>query len=419
MKKKEIFLVAALVVFGVIYQAVEKGKVHFAENFSSFTDERRLKGSRFAEFPGQEMQFPDVNRVIIENPAGEVTVERSTDGQVHLASLLRVYYSDKSVVDELHKKTEVRSDLDNGALTVSVRHPSAFPYRHLRVLFRLRVPEGVPLSIANHEGDVIVRDTGADMRINQENGGLVLENIPGRTQLHLKNCVAKINGLADHAEIAASHANVRLEDAASLQLNGRYGEFSIKNVKNGVNVEYAYGRLRVDGAGSLEISARHTDIRALNIRDGAIIANRYQSIFLERAGGDIRLANRSGRIEMGHSTARNVVIENSYADVALAEFSAASLGLLLKNGNLGLSVKSIADRINIEAQHAELDLAFAALADPTFSIKTRHGRIYVQPLPGLELYEENEESFANRSGQKPEILIRNSYGDVRVKIVDR
>jgi len=419
MKKKEIFLVVALVVFGVVYQAVEKGKVRFAENFSSFTDERRLKGSRFAEFPGKEMPFPGVNRVVIENPAGEVTVERSADGQVHLNSLLRVYYSDKSVVDELQQKTEVRSDLDNGALTVSVRYPSAFPYRHLRVLFRLQVPEGVPLSIANHEGDVIVRDTGTDMRIDQENGGLVLENIPGRTQLHLKNCVAKIKGLTDHAEITASHANVRLEDAASLKLNGRHGEFSIKNVKNGVSVDYAYGRLRVDGAGSLEISARHCDIRALNIRDGAIIANRHETIFLENAGGDIRLYNRSGRIEMGHSTARNVVIENSYADVTLAEFSAASLDVLLKNGNLGLSVKNIADRINIEAQHAELDLAFAALSDPTFSIKTRHGRIYAQPLPGLELYEENEERFANRSGQKPEILIHNSYGDVRVKIIDR
>jgi hypothetical protein len=122
---------------------------------------------------------------------------------------------------------------------------------------------------------------------------------------------------------------------------------------------------------------------------------------------------------MVRSTAGNVVIENSYADVMLAEFSAASLDVLLKNGNLDLSAASVADRINIEARHAQLALAFAALVDPTFSIKTRHGRIFAQPLPGLERYEENEESFANRSGQKPEILIHNSYGDVRLKIADR
>lgn len=418
MKKKEIFLVVALVVFGVIYQAVEKGKVRFAENFSFYTDERRLKGSRFAEFPGEERQFPGVSRVVIENPAGEVTVGRSPDGQVHLASLLRVYYSDKSVVDELHKKTDVRGDLVDGTLRVSVRFPAAFPYRHLRILFRLQVPQDVQLTIANQEGDVIVRDTGKEVRIDQGNGALVLENIPARTQLHLKNCVARIKGLADHAEITAANAEVHLEDAVSLSLNGRHGECSIKNVKNDVSVEYAYGRLRVDGAGRLEISARHSDIRAINIKDGAVITDKYENIFLENAGGDIRLANRSGRIELRRSATRNVVIENSYADVMVAGFSGASLDVLLKNGNLDLQVENVSDRINIEAEHAELDLVFAAMADPTFSIKTRQGRIFAQPLLGLESFEEGTESFANRAGQKPEILIHDVYGNVRLKIAD-
>jgi DUF4097 and DUF4098 domain-containing protein YvlB len=418
MKKREIFLVVALVVFGVIYQAVEKGKVRFAENFSFYTDERRLKGSRFAEFPGQETQVPGVERVVIENPAGEITVDRSIDGQVHLASLLRVYYSDKSIVDSLPKNAEVRRDLSGGTLKISVRYPGAFPYRHLRVLFRLQVPLDVPLTIINHEGDVIVRDTGKDLRIDQMNGGLVLENIPARVQLHLKNCVAKIKGLTDHAEITASQANVYLEDAVSLQLNGRHGECSIRNVKNDVRVEYAYGRLRIDGAGRLEIAARHSDIRASRIKDGAVIANKFEGIFLENAGGDIRLSNRSGRIELSHSQARNVVIENAYADIKLEEFSGASLDVLLKNGNLDLQVVSVSDRVNVEAEHAELQLAFAALADPTFSIKTRQGRIYAQPILGLESFEENSESFANRSGQKPEILIHNTYGNVRVKIAD-
>ncbi len=418
MKKKEIFLVAVLVVFGVIYQAVEKGKVRFAENFSFYSDERRLKGSRFAEFPAADLQFPGVSRIVIENPAGEITVDPSADGQVHLAALQRVYYSDKSVVSELHRKTDVRSVLDNGTLKVTVHYPAAFPYRHLRVLFRLQVPVDVPLSIANHEGDVVVRGTGKDLSLGLENGSLVLENIPGRLRLHLKNCVARVRGLADHAEVTATRTELRLEDAVSLRLNGRHGECVIKNVKNDVSGEYAYGRLRVDGAGRLEIAARHCDIRAQNITGGSVIDNKYENILLENAGGDIRLSNRSGRIELNRSTAGNVVIENSYADIRLAGFSAMSLDVLLKNGNLGLQVDNITERINVEAQHAQLDLVLAALADPTFSIKTRQGRIFAQPSLGLDSFEENAESFANRSGQKPEILIHNSYGDVRLKRAD-
>ena len=114
----------------------------------------------------------------------------------------------------------------------------------------------------------------------------------------------------------------------------------------------------------------------------------------------------------------SVVIENSFADVVLADFSAATLDVLLKNGNLDLNVKNVTERINVEAEHAELDLVFAALADPTFNIKTLHGRIEAQPLLGLENFEENEESFANRVGGKPAIIIHDTYGTVRVKIAD-
>jgi hypothetical protein len=418
MKKREIVLIIALVVFGLIYQAIEKGRVRFAKDFSFYTHERQLKGSRFSEFPAKELLFPGVSRVVIENPAGEVSVGRSADGQVHLASILRIYYSDKGSLDELRRRTEVKNDLVDGVLKISASYPEEFPYQRLRILFHLQVPPNVALSVSNHEGDVVIRDTGKDLQVAQENGYLVMENIPARSRLLLKNCVAKIKGLADHAEIMATHSNVTLADAVSLRLNGRHGEASIQGVKNDVVVEYAYGRLQVNGAGKLEITAQHSDISAKNIQRGAVVDNRFETTLLEDVSGDIRLSSRSGRIVLRRATAGKVVIENSFADVVLADFSATTLDVLLKNGNLDLSVKNVTERINVEAEHAELDLVFAALADPTFNIKTRNGRIEAQPLLGLENFEENEESFANRSGGRPEILIHDTYGTVRVKVAD-
>lgn len=418
MKKREIVLIIALVAFGVIYQAIEKGRVRFAKDFSFYTHERRLKGSRFSEFPGQELLFPGVSRIVIDNPAGEVSVGKSADGQVHLDSILRIYYSDKSSLDEMRRQAEVKSDLVDGVLKISVRHPGAFPYQRLRILFHLQIPPDIALSVSNHEGDVVIRDTGKDIQVDHENGYLVLENIPARIRLQLKNCKAKIKGLADHAEITATHSNVSLADAVSLRLSGRHGEASIRGVKNDAVVEYAYGRLRIDGVGKLEIMAQHSDISVKNVQRGAVVANRFATTLVEDVSGDIRLSNRSGRIVLRRATAGNVVIENSFANVELADFSAANLDVLLNNGNLELNVKDVTERINVEAEHAELDLVFAALADPTFNIKTRHGRIDAQPLLGLEKFEENDESFANRVGGKPAILIHDTYGTVRVKIAD-
>ena len=42
------------------------------------------------------------------------------------------------------------------------------------------------------------------------------------------------------------------------------------------------------------------------------------------------------------------------------------------------------------------------------------GYITIRLLPWIS-FRENDESFANRSGQKPEIIINNIYGDIYLK----
>ncbi len=163
MRKREILLVIVLVVFGVIYRAVEKGKMQFVNDFSFYSDERRLKGSKFSEFPDKEKIFAAVNAITMENPAGEITVNKSSDGQVHLLAFTRVYYTDKGIVDGIRKKVAIQSVLDNGELKISVPAAADFPYQNLRVLLHVLVPQGTALTISNQEGDTIIRDTGKDV----------------------------------------------------------------------------------------------------------------------------------------------------------------------------------------------------------------------------------------------------------------
>jgi hypothetical protein len=58
------------------------------------------------------------------------------------------------------------------------------------------------------------------------------------------------------------------------------------------------------------------------------------------------------------------------------------------------------------------------LPDPTLNIKVKQGRIYNQLPLKLDIYQENTESFANYVGQKPDIRINNTYGDIHLKISD-
>jgi hypothetical protein len=110
-----------------------------------------------------------------------------------------------------------------------------------------------------------------------------------------------------------------------------------------------------------------------------------------------------------------MVIENSFADIAIVDYSGKALNVLLKNGNLDFQSKTFSDRLNVESRHAKINLDLGVLTDPTFNIKTQHGRIYNNSPIALDIFGENDESFANRSGQKPEIIINNIYGDIYLK----
>ncbi len=154
------------------------------------------------EFTEKEKIFPAVTHIVVENPAGEITIHKSSDNQVHLLSFFRVYYSGKSDVKEIQKKTSIKTELQNNELKISGQYVSAFPYRHLRIHLQLTVPQGVTLALTNQEGDIVVRDTGKDLRLNQENGNLILENVPSGMYVVLKNGNANIKNIAGPVDIS-------------------------------------------------------------------------------------------------------------------------------------------------------------------------------------------------------------------------
>lgn len=414
MKRREVFLVLALIAFGLLHQAVEKGRVRMARDFSFYADDRRPQGTRFSEFPGQQQRFSGVSRIVVANPAGEVLVEASADGQVRLSSLVRVYHAGAAAPANPEAEAQALGHMAGGTLKVSVKAPAPFPYRRLRVLLRLEVPAGIPLAVANQEGDVIIRDAAGDLEVEQRNGDLVLEKASSGVRLRLSNGTARIKGVAGEAEIRAQRAKVFLQDAAAVSLDGRHSEFVVRGVGGRAAVELAYGRLDLDGAGRLEAKSRHGRIRAAHVRDGVAVTGEYAPVVLEDVAGDVRVSSRSGHIDLRRVSGSGVVVENAYAGVVISGFSAASLDVALKNGRLVLRADRVDERVNINGSHTELDLFFAALSDPTISIQAIHGRILVPPGLGLESYEEKEESFANRDGGKPEIRVRSVYGDVKV-----
>ncbi|MBN2400644.1 hypothetical protein EH223_09630 [candidate division KSB1 bacterium] len=415
MKKKEIVIVVLLIVFGFVYNAIRKGTIKFIDDFPEFLSEGLLISEQYKAFPQKEMVFPAPHKIILDNPAGEIVVDKSMDGQVHLQASFRVYYLDREDVEKISRHARIHVENENGELNVSVDYVSAFPYKRLRTYFHVMIPEAVMLSVRNQLGNTIVRQCGTDLFLKQKNGNLFLKDIPSSVRIEIRRGNMDLKNITGSVDIEASQGDILLENAASLHVKGRHGNYRLKKIKSGVTIEHAYGDIILDGAGQAEIFGRHSKVVVRNIENGLNLSNAFQTVFIENIKGRVYLTSRSSKMDVRHVQAKSMVIENSFADIAITDCAGETLNVLLKNGNLDFIGEKIADRINIESQQANLNLFLGGLTDPTFNIKTIHGRIYNHSSIALDIFQEKDENFANRSGQKPEIIINNNYGDIYLK----
>jgi hypothetical protein len=234
MKKKEIVIIALLIAFGFIYNAFEKGKIKFIDDFSGYFDETRLISEQYLEFPQKEQIFPATGKITITNQAGEITIDRSTDGQVHLLAFWRIYFLNQSDVESINQKVRVHAETKNNELEISGDYAGAFPYKRLRIRLQLLIPEGVVLAASNHEGNVSIRHAGKNLFLRQENGNVNLADIPSSLQLEIRRGKLEVKNVAGNVAIDAQQTDIVLENVGSLRLQGRHGDYALKNIRGNV-----------------------------------------------------------------------------------------------------------------------------------------------------------------------------------------
>jgi DUF4097 and DUF4098 domain-containing protein YvlB len=271
------------------------------------------------------------------------------------------------------------------------------------------------LDIGNQEGNVSIRKGGADVFLRQERGNVFLEDLPAAAQVEMRAGNLNAKNIAGKVTLDIRNGDVILDSVNALLLKGKHGNCSLKNVKGEAFIDHAFGEVTLDGADRAEILGRHSAITARHIENGATITTTFAGTVMENCSGDIRLSGRSGPMKIRGINARKMVIENSFADIDISDCAGENLDVLLKNGIFNFQDSRFSNRMNIESRQAGIHLALGELSDPTFNLRTMRGRIFNQSAIEMEIFAERDEQFANREGQKPEIIINNQYGDIHLK----
>ncbi len=377
MRRKEILLVIVLIGFGLMYEFFDSSGNGFFQGCSF--NSRGLLEKTFIPFNVEASRFGDVQRLEIVNKAGSIVLKPSANGEATVRPEVRVYHKSQSRAEKIRKDILVTVKEENGTLKITTDATGEFPYQRVRVHLEVQVPAATEIRLRNRYGDISIIDVGQEIDIESKYGDLNGSHLP------------------------------------ALKLRHGYGDIVLKDIAGLVDLQTRYGKVSITNARSAELKCHHTNVTVMGIQEGLSLENSHQSIHCSNIRGDLSVDARHCKIELDQITAGRLVVSNSYKNVNLSKISAESVNLLMSHGNAVLDFSRVSESVSIKSKYANIVLAIPAAIEPLFHIKTTYGDIKNDTGLDMDIFRGKIKTTVNFEGEKPSIVIDNTYGDVRLK----
>ncbi len=415
MKRREILLVIGLVLFGLIYQAVEKGRRVLTGDLTRWERDSRLLSAIVHEYPQPAQRFAGATELEVDNPAGEVEVEASADGGLGIEAHVRIYHDRQSEADGIARTIRCQAQADGGKVQLKVHADGDFPLNRARVRLRLQVPAAAKLIVKNRFGDLRVRGAGRDVYLKESFGHLFAEDISSNLTVDNLQGNLLVKGIAGHVEVRARYADVDLEEVRSLNIENSHGRMVLKSIRGRVFVRHSHGGVVIENAGEAEVMARHAQLEFQGIAAGLKVSNSFEGIRMVRVGGDIDVSGNYCTISAESCRAEAFVIKNKYSDIVLEDLSARRVDIWQKHGRTRVALAGLRELLSVDSRQADVEVVLPAAMNPTCRLKARFGSIDNGTRLPLEVFTESDERSVNYTGDKAQIVINNQYGNILLR----
>ncbi len=431
MKSKEIILLIAIILAGVTITLSRSGRLPFLEwDWQPFI----IEGEQFSFEEVRLVEPPLPATLLVNNPKGEVIVEKSEGEKVEIFWEKRVWAKKEEEAKALADGIKLVLNKTAAEVTINILTPEKIR-RSYQSYLRIIAPAPLAVEISNSYGQVRVGGLSA-VKATNSHGSITLNKIPGRLQVQNRHGDINLTEVAGPAEISSEHGNLALFQ-----------------VQKDVRIEARYGHLDLDELGAqLEIKAEHVSIRGRKIAGPlsiftsyepvdlkevgeAEITNKYGLIRVEGGKGRLNLQNRYGTVDLTdiegnvQVTGKNVRlagrslrgqeinIESSYDNIELQDFSGRT-NISLRHGDCSLEPTSLAAGLNFQGDYSSLRLFWPPRGNYPLEIIVRHGKIIWQldePAAQVESNSQTEIRAFHQRNEAPLVRINNRFGRVVVE----
>ena len=379
MKRKEIFLVVILILFGFLVKIYESGGKVIFEGCS--VDNRSLQDRMYPhDIMIEESRFEKIESLEIINPAGEIRINPSIDGSVVVKAIKRIFHRHEQKVADIQGKIKIALKPIGGVLKIDVETPGRFPFNRARIIFHISVPGSTGLKLVNRYGGIVINEAGSGIRVDEKYGDLNLRDI--------------------HSDLNIIHG---------------YGYVMIDSVEGNLEMDTKYSKVNISDTRDIGIRGWHAKLQLAGIKGDVVVANSHDKIDLRDIKGRININGRHCPISLRNIDSGFLLIKNSHLEVDIENLWAEKVDVSLENGDLKIRFFDIKNQMNISNKHSNITMIYSDAMNPSFNINLTYGKLINETPLELNVFSGKVKKIYTGGRGAPEITITNRYGDILLR----
>ncbi len=399
MKKKEIFLIAGLIIFGFVFQYIDSGDISFIRSCNS--DHRSIRDKNHPhEFIDSFSFDVPVKTLVFDNHAGSVEISPSIDEKISVELVKIVYHKDESKVEQFRNMVNITNRKEGDKATIEI-DPSddEYPYTRVRVHFKIYIPKAIKLNVKNRFGNISIDSSGTSLIVDGKFGDVSIKNITSDISVINRFGETKINNISGKIELDLKFSRADVSGSSSIDCRISHSSLDISDIKE---------------SSSVKIEGAHTKMILSEIKSEHIkIKNSHNMISLsDITTSELLITSRHCKIIADGLDSESIAIKSSYKKVRLKNLKGSSLNILLSHGDLDLSLKSMFKKIFVTNSYSDISLKIPGGTDPSISMNTKYGNITNRSNLEISSVEKKYLTTFSRIGSGSEININTSYGDI-------
>ncbi len=417
MKQKDILLIVVVLLLVGIVKLFRGGE--------EIIDRKEDSGRSFYEhvdsphsfsFPPED--YSGIRRIVIDNPAGSLTVLPAEGEAVTLQSTLIVFHPSEKTAGELQNRLKINRDPEpDGGLRISATEAGVESVGRFRLDHTLWVPDGVFIDARTRHGDVEMAHVSADLKLRHAFGSLDISEWTGNLDLEAENCKLELVNVSGEQRIGARGCEITIQNADRLELVPRRCQVNLSGIRERVVISKALlNRISIDNAANVRILGSSDQIGLDTVSGTTSIQDEFEDIELINVTGDVSLESKRSRMTLKNVNVGTLFARCSYRDAEFSQISFQSARIELHQSDLLLGLKEIGIGLDIDGVHSDVILNLPESLTYSADVAAKMGEIvYASDASFSETRERGLHRLSREIPGAVKLRVVTSYGDITIR----